>query len=263
MTCREFLRRRSALAHKARPASPELREHLAACSECSRLEDWLGMEDSATSDLGGVTARIEKAIAADLTPIEPLPSLEWHIAVLSFIAFLVAGLIGWGLGLHGWEEMSSKQAAVTFGLLPVLIVTAASAVSRQMTPGAMQRLSPALPFGVCLFAMPFTAVLLYSSTPNPDFAFYAARCWAIGMACAIGTAPILWLVLRRGFALQPRLHAASAGLLAGLAGIAVLELQCPLMDASHKLAGHATVVFTAALIGYVLTLVRTPARAEV
>ena len=63
---------------------------------------------------------------------------------------------------------------------------------------------------------------------------------------------LLWLILRRGAVLYPKLTAAVAGGFAGLAGLGVLELNCPNLNVFHILVWHAGVVIVGSLGGALL-----------
>jgi hypothetical protein len=53
-------------------------------------------------------------------------------------------------------------------------------------------------------------------------------------------------VLRRGFAVDPRAAGLAAGSLAGLAGVAMLELHCANFEAPHVMLWHTAVIWVAA-----------------
>jgi hypothetical protein len=59
----------------------------------------------------------------------------------------------------------------------------------------------------------------------------------------------LWLVLRHGAILSPKLTAATAGGFAGLIGLTVLEVHCPILNRYHILIWHMGVVLLSMLGG--------------
>lgn len=250
MNCQEYLRRRSALPQQAaRSLPPDMEEHLAQCEACARLESILQSSDNADPAVHEAVARIEALVLPELKPVQPLPSPSRRTFLLACIAVTVIAAIILRISAHGWDRMTSFQAWATFGTVAISMIMTASAVSTQMVPGAKQWIRP-LPFMLAaVMSLPLVAVLLFPSVYDSHFAFNAIRCWLIGTACALVTAPLLWLVLRQGFPLAPRQLFALAGLFSGLAGIAVLELHCPLMNAMHKAVGHGAVAVTAALAG--------------
>lgn len=253
MTCREYLRRRRSFTHPGADSWPQdLTEHLSGCRDCARLEDCLGSIEPEDIDLREVEGRVERLISKDLTPVTPLPPARQRTIRFALLSIVVVAVIVRGMGAHGWERMSFVQAYVTLGILAVMLLLAVSGISAQMVPGARQKVSPLWLFALCLSSLPLLGLLLYPFPHDSRFAFNALRCWAIGTACALSVVPFLWFFLRRGFPLAPPLHFATAGLLAGINGLAVLELHCPIMDGLHKAVGHGAVALTAALAGWAI-----------
>jgi hypothetical protein len=87
-----------------------------------------------------------------------------------------------------------------------------------------------------------------------DSAFLAsgAMCLKNGLKYSIPAALLLWLILRRGAILCPKLIGAGAGALAGLAGLSVLEVNCPNLNVFHILVWHGSVVAISSLLGAAL-----------
>jgi len=74
-------------------------------------------------------------------------------------------------------------------------------------------------------------------------------CLGIGVLHAIPAGLLSWLVLRRGFAVEPNSAGLSAGTLAGLAGVGMLELHCPNFQTAHVLVWHLGVLLASAGLG--------------
>lgn len=66
---------------------------------------------------------------------------------------------------------------------------------------------------------------------------------------AVPAALFVWLVVRRGFVLDSAAAGAAAGAVAGLAGVLMLELHCPLLEAPHAMVWHVAVIPLCALAG--------------
>jgi len=250
MNCDEFLSQRSGVAHKRPDLWPlDLQQHLSSCSDCARLESYLGNADDVDIHLNEIEVRVQKLIAADLTPVKPIASAPVRtLAFVSILAPIVAGVV-WILGAGGWAGFSSGQAFAIACALAILVLIAASELSGQMVPAGERRFPSWAFFGICLLSMPVLTLLVFPAIHDDRFVARALRCWEIGTGCALLMAPLLWVLMRRGFPVSPYLHLATAGLLAGLAGITVLELHCPIADGLHKAIGHGAVALTAAIAG--------------
>ena len=120
---------------------------------------------------------------------------------------------------------------------------------RQIVPGSKHAFSPAtLPLAILAGLMIMMAATFRS---QQDSAFTASglMCMKNGLTYAIPAAFLLWLTLRRGAILFPKLMGAAAGGLAGLIGLSVLEVNCPNLNVLHVLVWHAGVVLMSSLGG--------------
>ena len=72
------------------------------------------------------------------------------------------------------------------------------------------------------------------------------------MLVAIPAALAIWLVLRRGYAVDATSAGLAAGTLAGLAGVITLELHCPIFRAMHVMVWHTAVTPVSAAGGALL-----------
>jgi hypothetical protein len=196
--------------------------------------------------------RIEGAILPGLRSVSPLPSAVRVAVTLLLCSVVVIAAANWRLGLAGWRARDSLQAAVDFGLLGISVLALANILAHQMTPGYRRRAAAGLYLAVPLLALLAADVSLFGYRWNPAFVSLALSCWEIGVACAAVSAPLFWLALRRGFSLHPVSHCATAGLLAGLVGVTVLEIYCPYLDRLHISVSHIGAAVTSALAGAAL-----------
>jgi hypothetical protein len=149
---------------------------------------------------------------------------------------------------------------VNFSFLGIFGIVVANLLAHRMTPGSLRGASAwlclALPLPVLLAA----DVLLFGYRWNPNFLRLAFSCWEIGVTCASLSAPLFWLALRKGLSLYPISHGAMTGLLAGLVGVAVLEIYCPYLDRLHISAGHIGAAVTSTLAGAAAGLITSRMR---
>ena len=232
----------------------EAQGHLASCSRCSQLQAVL--ESSKPPEFpAALRGSIEAAILPTLKPVSPLPS-AWQItAVLLFCAAAVVAVASWRLGIAGWLARNTLQVSVDFAFLGISILLIATALAKQMAPGS-QQVAPTWTFILTpLLALLAAVVLLFGYRWTPNFWPRALACWEIGVACAAVSAPLFWLVLRRGFPLSPVSQGAMTGLLAGFVGVTVLEIHCPNLDRMHIAGGHVGAAVTAVVVGAALSAV--------
>jgi len=249
MSCNDLDRLRTESARaKSTAWPPEAHEHLASCERCSQLQAVL---DSSSHIVlaDALQQKIEADILRDLRPIVPLPSVGRVMGMLVLAVAFVTAVANYFLGTAGWHARNSLQATVSFVLLGASVLALTYALAHCMTPGS-RHVHPVWAYLAC----PLLALLAANSTmfgyhPNPQFVPQALWCWEIGVACAGLSAPIFWLVLRRGFPLNFLAQGAVTGLLAGLVGVTVLEIYCPQLDRLHISIAHIGAAITATLVG--------------
>ena len=94
--------------------------------------------------------------------------------------------------------------------------------------------------------------LLFRDYGVRNFVHQGVTCLAAGLGFAIPAALLVCLLLARGFVLNYRAAGLCAGTLAGLAGIGVLELHCPILNAPHVMVWHVAVVLMSGIAGWLL-----------
>jgi hypothetical protein len=260
MSCDDLDRLRTERCQTASSDWPdEANKHLESCERCSRLQ--AALESATSPDFPAeLYEKIERAILTGLQPVSPLPS-AWRLtlALLVCSSFVIAIANG-RLGIAGWEARNRLQTSVDFGLLAVGLLALANAVSHQMSPGYRHRAPAWLYIAGPLAVFLAADAALFGYLWNRDFFPIALSCWKIGVTCAALSAPLFWLVLRKGFSLHPMAYGAMTGLLAGLTGLTVLELYCPYLDRLHISAAHLGAALTSALVGAGLGAIKHWAR---
>jgi len=253
MTCRQI----DALLDEGRnrPASALPRaaaDHLSACQRCRGLFELLEGPSTQFSLPPAVGAGIEKMVLRSLQPVSPMPS-HW-VFLLSFLGVFAVGiLLGSTLvGAGGLQRMAAPPFLALSAILLAGGVLLSCSLSRQLTPGARHQMTPLL-----LAPLILAAFVVVAAVGLPWR--WSSRFWVWGPACAgfgllwslLAALPLVWLA-RRGAVLRPAAAGASAGLLAGLVGAAVIHLGCLNVTAPHAALWHAAVPLTAALAGLLL-----------
>jgi hypothetical protein len=120
---------------------------------------------------------------------------------------------------------------------------------RQMVPGSKHVIAPAaLPIAI-LAALMLMIAATFRSQQESAFIAGGLTCMKNGLTYSIPAAFLLWLILRRGAILSPKLIGAAGGGLAGLIGLSVLEVNCPNLNVFHILVWHGGVILITSLGG--------------
>jgi len=144
-------------------------------------------------------------------PLAPAGMLAGGLVTIA-VAIAMAGAAA--AGFHGILKMSGWERAWIFTVLAVLISMAASALVSQVIPGSRRSVSPGVLLGMSNVVLLAIFGVLFRDYHTLDFVHQGAICLAIGVAHAVPTGLASWLVLRRGFAVNP----VTAGLVAGTLG---------------------------------------------
>lgn len=244
MTCRDL----DELLASAAALNEEAQEHIASCATCRSLKT--GMEGSAnSSDLNSsVLDRIRDPLLLRLVPVRPLASAR-AFAALFICIFVAAAFLGaLKFGIYGWPALDVTQRIAIFVLLAILAVLTAATAARHMRPGA-KRIGGGLLFMVIFAAIEAVFLILFHDYSLGRFVHWGTGCLRAGLLCAIPAAFLIWLLVRRGYVLNPVSAGAAIGCIAGLAGLTALEIHCPILTIPHVAIWHAAVVAISAAAG--------------
>ena len=197
----------------------------------------------------GLVARIADSLKPQLRPVKPLPSPWIFASGLSIICALVAIGGAARLGFDGFNELGMLARGLIFSTLIVLVGMMGMAFAEEMIPGSRRFLNPAMLLMVAIAALLFAFALLFHDYHTSHFVSAGIVCLVRGFLHAIPAGLLGWLLLRRGFALNPVVAGMVGGTLAGLARVAMLELYCNNFQALHILVWHTAVVPAAAGAG--------------
>jgi len=186
--------------------------------------------------------RIAASIRSSLAPVRPLPPAWVLTAALLLVAAAVAVAGAARSGFFGIEKMTPLERAVVFSTLGLVAWAAASESVRTIVPGSRRRISSGALVGLGSVTLLAAFGLAFRDYQVTHFVPVGLVCLATGLIHAVPAGLLGWLVLRRGFAVSPVSAGLAAGTLAGLAGVAMLELHCPNFEAAHVLVWHTAVV---------------------
>ena len=230
---------------------PQSAAHLVHCARCRSLTHLL--DEAAAGDglrpSESQLLRIQTNIAAGLKPVRPLPLSRIFLFACAIIFLLVAAAGAFLLGMNGWRALTIPQRTAVFMTLATSAILLAISMVRQIVPGSKHAFSPAtLPLAI-LAGLVIMMAAAFRSQQESTFMASGLMCIKNGLTYAIPGAFLLWLTLRRGAILFPKLIGATAGGLAGLIGLSVLEVNCPNLNVFHVLVWHAGVVLISSLGG--------------
>jgi hypothetical protein len=196
-----------------------------------------------------VLDRIAASVKASLAPVHPLPSNRLLTAGVLLVCSAVSLLGAARAGFFGFAKMDLLERWTIFVLLGALAWAASRGFVYAMIPGSRRRVSaPALVAFSCLALLALFA-LLFRDYQIEHFFSIGIVCLATGVLHAIPAAFVSWILLRRGFAVDAVKAGLAAGLVGGLAGVAMLELHCPNFEAAHVLVWHIAVVPISGALG--------------
>lgn len=187
-------------------------------------------------------ARISAALQPSMQPVRPLPP-EWLMtAGLVFICSTIAVAGAARAGFLGVAKMDWLERLLVFTTLATLLWAAGSSFVKEMIPASLRRVSPGVFLGLICAVLLILFALLFRDYQTNHFFSLGIVCLATGVLHAVPTGLLCWLLLRRGFAVNPVSAGLIVGTLAGLAGVGVLELHCPNFEAAHILVWHTAVI---------------------
>jgi hypothetical protein len=196
-----------------------------------------------------VLNRIESAITSSLHPVRPMANRWILSSALVVVVSAVALLGGAAAGFEGVQQMDGWKRGLIFPTLLLMVALAGSCYTGVMLPGSRRVLSPALVLMMSCAVTAGTFVATFHDYGTEAFVSQGVGCLKAGVTLAVPASACGWWVLRRGWALDRTAAGLSAGILAGLAGLALLELHCPSGQVFHVLVWHIGVVAVCAVGG--------------
>lgn len=196
--------------------------------------------------------RIADSIEPTLEPVRPLPP-QWTLTAGLVLSGVVVALAGAArAGFQGYAALSLLSRLVIFGTLALLTLVTAAEVVAAWIPGSRRRLAPAALLVIVSVALASVFALSFHDYRMDHFVSAGLRCLFTGLVCAVPAAVLAWWLLRRGWVVNSVAAGFLAGVLAGLVGVAMLELHCSNLQAAHVLVWHVLVVPISAVVGAVL-----------
>ena len=193
--------------------------------------------------------RIADAIEPTLQPVRELPP-TWTLAGGLVLMTATVALLGAArAGFHGVEALSLPARLSIFGALTLLACAAAVQLVGEWIPGSPRRLTSGGLLAMASISLLGLFALLFQDYRIEHFVSAGLTCLATGLLHAAAAALLGWWWLRRGWVVSSVSAGLAAGVLGGLAGVAVLELHCTDFHALHILVWHTLVVPASGAVG--------------
>ena len=196
--------------------------------------------------------RIADSIEPSLEPVRPVPP-RWVLAGGLVVIVAAVALLGAArAGLQGVTALNLSARVLIFGALAVFACMAADEAAGAWLPGSQRRIGPSGILAIVTLALLAVFGSVFHDYGTDHFVTSGLTCLFTGLLHAAPAALLGWWWLRRGLAVNSVSAGLLAGVLAGLAGVAMLELHCTNFQTLHVLLWHMLVVPVSGAIGAIL-----------
>src|SRR5436309_3016804 len=122
------------------------------------------------------------------------------------------------LKVHGWGVLGIGQKIAILAALAPGAASLALSMVRQMVPGSKCIITPAAPPAGILVSLLLVLAAVFRPQQGSDIVSNGLMCMKIGLTYSMTTAFLVWMLLRRGAVLYPKLIGAAGGGCTGLGG---------------------------------------------
>ncbi|MBV8550104.1 MAG: DUF1109 family protein [Acidobacteriaceae bacterium] len=237
-----------------RPLTEAAKDHLLSCTGCTAMLEALKAPEPQVDD--GRIHQIERLITTSLTPVHPLPSdrtLIWALVAL-FIAFAMMG--GIPVDYRGFHVLNAYQSVAYYTVVLLCAVWFSAATVQLMIPGSKRRTNPPWVIAVSMILLVLLSAALFRNFDLTLFVSRGVGCLRLGSIYTLASGVLLWSFLRKGFASSPVQTGATAGFFAGLLGVAVLALRCPIENSAHMIVWHLGAMVLGGLGGAIVGILK-------
>ncbi|MCC6392079.1 MAG: DUF1109 family protein [Bryobacterales bacterium] len=215
----------------------EARTHLSSCAECRALRQ---AEVPSPKLPDKLDATVRRIVHRDLRPLRPLPSNRVLVAALAaLLAALVAGF-SLHFGRSGWVALPAGSAAVLVVFTVLVAGLTLPSLVWSLVPASAFRWRPAAPLLFFAAGYPLAAAVLFPHEAARRFA--GLPCLASGVAVALASSVVIFVLVRKGYAGSLPSTGALLGGSGALVGFVVLQLHCPILDAWHLSVWHGLII---------------------
>ncbi len=240
---REFL-------SESQPLTVAAELHLASCAGCRAMLQALTPPQEEPNPKH--IREIQSLITASLAPVRPLPSNRKLVCRLLVVFAAFSLLATLPVGYKGFHVLNTYQKVTYYGLLLVFAVWFSITIVQEMIPGSKRQATSRWPIMAAMIGLALLIYLLFQDFDTNRFGALGIPCLRLGCICALLSGALFWLICRKGFLTSPVTACASVGFFAGLAGVSVLALHCPIENSAHIIVWHLGAMLLAGLGGTVI-----------
>jgi hypothetical protein len=196
--------------------------------------------------------KIASQFSASAKPVRALPSnlALWSNSFGIFIA--LALIVASVVKLYAIAVLSDGQMIVYYGVLLLFGALFSRAVIERMIPGEKRLVSSAVLSIAALVVLGVLVAALFIDRSTENFVSHGIPCLRLGVISALISGFVGWRLLQRGCLVSPRETITLYGFFAGLVGVSVLALHCPILNSLHVLVWHLGAMVIAGLAGFFL-----------
>jgi hypothetical protein len=246
MNCRHVTQ----LLADGQPLDAQATAHLATCEECRAL--LAALAEHLDSPSAERLATIGNQLRAALQPVRPLPSNALLIGIGLSVFLLLSVIVASATGLKAIHVLTGGQMALYYGTVCLFAALFARATVERMIPGAKRFAPSSLLAALALTGLGLLVFSMFEERGTDNFVARGIPCLRLGAISALLSGLLGWRLLRKGYLVSPRETITLYGFFAGLVGIAVLALHCPIQNSLHIVVWHIGAMLLAGCAGFLL-----------
>ncbi len=197
-------------------------------------------------------SKITSQLGQSPSAVRPLPSnvVLWSISISIFAitSFVLAAVVGF----KAFAALSGAEMAAYYSTVALFAILFARAVIERMIPGERRFVPTSILWSAALIVLAALMAVIFSDYGTAHFVASGIPCLRLGVVSALLSGLVGWRLFRKGYFVAPRETILLYGFFAGLVGVAVLALHCPIRNSLHFIVWHLGAMLVAGLTGLLL-----------
>ncbi len=242
------------LLAEGQPLTESAGQHLENCKGCSAMLKALDV--SGTEPARERVVHIQELLGTRLEAVRALASERVLTRQFCGIFAVFSLLAAIPFGYNGFHVLNGYQRFAYFAVISIDAIWLALIVAHEMIPGSKRKASGWWTMTAALVSLALLTTLLFHNFDLDRFVSSGVPCLRLGSLSAIVSGALFGFVFRKGFFASPVEAGASIGIFAGLTGVAVLALHCPLENSVHIIVWHLGTMILGGSVGALIGSVR-------